>query len=469
MKHELESMRYEDRLVADRIELMYRMHLNFSVINLMTAGFIFGIYDGFLESKTLNAWIGCLVVVVVLEMSLYVGYLYSREQFRAVVWERAYFFISLLGCVAVGGGVWWVQGADMMHARWPITVVIMVYAVILYGMHLLNVPMLAICMSILLLPAIAYYVFEGMAQGYLFVMALLIVGVMLVACAVPSSQFFKSSSLSRYRIEELSKRLEIETTNKDVALELAHQADVSKTAFFAAANHDLRQPLHAIGLLVESLKLDLSSSRRPNDVLRQLEGNVHILNQMFNHYLDVSRIETGQLKVEMQVFEVQDVFNDMMVQYRLQAAEKGLQLRMSLTEAKVYSDRSIVAQMVGNLISNAIAYTDAGYVWMGYRQSQQVIEVRDSGVGIAVEQQEAIFKDFYQVQHDSTTRPHSYGIGLSVVRRLAQVLQTPLSVRSKPGCGSVFRIQLKLVREACPGKAYEGDSEMDNKDAIERP
>jgi CheY-like chemotaxis protein len=236
-----------------------------------------------------------------------------------------------------------------------------------------------------------------------------------------------------------------EKENTDIALELAHQANASKTVFFAAANHDLRQPLHAISLLVESLRLDLNGSREVHDVFAQLEDNVRILNQMFNHFLDVSRIETGQLRVNLQTFEVQDVFNDMMAQYRLQAAEKGLQLRMSPTTAKVHSDKAIVSQILGNLISNAIAYTDQGVVWMGYRHSRQAIEVRDSGVGIAPEHHEVIFKDFYQVSNGLKNRPHSYGIGLSVVRRLAQVLHAPLSLRSQLDRGSLFRIQLQPI------------------------
>ena len=182
----------------------------------------------------------------------------------------------------------------------------------------------------------------------------------------------------------MSKKIAAEKEISEIALALAEAANRDRAMFFAAANHDLRQPLHAIGLLLETLRLERKLPSSAKSVVEQMMGSVNTLAQMFNHFWDINRMETGGLSVSLQTFPLQSVFNDLMREYGLQAAEKGLQLRMSMTDVQVHTDRLLLARILGNLIGNAITYTDQGVVWLGYRKALQSIEVRDSGRGIEI-------------------------------------------------------------------------------------
>ena len=442
----------QERLVADRVQFSFRLHLNFSLINIITAGFIFGMYDGELSTRVLLLWTGGLILVVLFEMALYVAYLFHRDRLCATNWERAYLVLHVLACVGVGGGIWWGQTGDATQGHLAITIVILVYAVVSYGMNLFNVRMFTACIVALFAPAVAFYASLQTTHGFLFMMAFVIIGLMLVSSAAISSQFFKSSTENLYRIEELTKTLSAEKEISEIALELADASNQAKTMFFAAANHDLRQPLHALSLLVGALKLEKLLPSAARDITVQMDESVQTLSKMFDHFLDISRIETGQVTVNLQSIELQSVFNDMMKQFNLIAADKGLQLRMSITDVRVHTDPELLERMLGNLIANAITYTESqgekGVVWFGYRASRQAIEVRDSGVGIAAEHHDAVFHEFYQVDRHGSVGEKGRGLGLSIVRRLARALHLSLSLSSAVGRGSVFRIHLPALGAA---------------------
>lgn len=439
-----EGLQYAHRLVADRVRFSSGLHLNFSLISIITAGFIFGIYDGYLSTPLLLGWSIGLIVVVLLEMGLYTAYLFYEDSVSVTTWERMVLLLNLLSCLGIGCGIWLVAwgGSDLFL---PINILILVYAVLLYGMHLFNVRIFVVCLLGLLLPAILFYALNSGAEGIFYMMAFILVGLMLSSCAVISSQYFRSSALNHYRVEELSKKIAAEKEISEIALALAEAANRDRAMFFAAANHDLRQPLHAIGLLLETLRLERKLPSSAKSVVEQMMGSVNTLAQMFNHFLDINRMETGGLSVSLQTFPLQSVFNDLMREYGLQAAEKGLQLRMSMTDVQVHTDRLLLARILGNLIGNAITYTDQGVVWLGYRKALQSIEVRDSGRGIAVEHQDDIFKDFFQVQQATQVGRQGYGLGLPIVRRLANILHLSIGVSSALGRGSVFRLSMPAV------------------------
>ena len=456
MRTELNDERYMDRLAADRVRFSSGLHLNFSLINIITAGFIFGIYDGYLATPLLLVWSVGLIGVVLLGMVLYTAYLLHEQALPVAIWERMVLGLNLLSCLGIGGGIWLVKwGGSQLFL--PITMVILVYSVILYGMHLFHARIFVWCLSALLLPAVVFYALMASAEGVFYVMAFILVGLMLSSCAVISSQYFQSSTLNHYRVEELSKKIEAEKKISEIALSLAEAANRDRSMLFAAANHDLRQPLHALGLLLESLRLERKLPLSAQEVVVQMMGSVDTLAQMFNHFLDIHRIESGGLSVNLQTFELQSVFNELMRQYGLQAADKGLQLRMSMTDVQVHTDRVLLSRILGNLIGNAIAYTDKGVVWFGYRRSKQSIEVRDSGRGIAQAHQEVIFKDFFQVQKTPHTRAQGYGLGLSIVRRLVNLLHLDIGLRSELGRGSVFSVRLPSLLSNVKGLAVPAE------------
>lgn len=231
---------------------------------------------------------------------------------------------------------------------------------------------------------------------------------------------------------------------------VTEEASRARTRFFAAASHDLRQPLHAIGLLAESLKDTLASPEQRSETADCIIANVEALNGLFNQVLDLARLESGVTQVIPLHFRLSEIFSHIDNQYRPLAAAKGLALRIAPTEAVAFTDPVLLERVLGNLISNAVRYTDRGAIWMGFRRSGGIghgrIEVRDSGIGIAPEEHELVFEEFYQAppsQGTQGTARQGHGLGLPTVRRLVTLLGGDVSLRSTPGRGTTFGVPVK--------------------------
>ncbi|HEY2019525.1 hybrid sensor histidine kinase/response regulator [Paraburkholderia sp.] len=228
---------------------------------------------------------------------------------------------------------------------------------------------------------------------------------------------------------------------------VADEASLAKTRFFAAASHDLRQPLHAIGLLAASLNDPAATPAQHAKTAGHIVYNVDALNQLFNQVLDLARIESGVTQVIRLHFRLSELFERIGSQYRPQAAAKGLALRIAPTSMVVYDDPVLLERVLSNLLSNAVRYTDEGAIWLGLRRAGReqggYIEVRDSGVGIAPEEHEHIFEEFYQAANPQRDAQQGHGLGLPTVKRLVGLLGGELQLRSAPGRGSVFRFAVQ--------------------------
>ncbi|MDH6153547.1 MULTISPECIES: ATP-binding response regulator [Paraburkholderia] len=228
---------------------------------------------------------------------------------------------------------------------------------------------------------------------------------------------------------------------------VAEEASLAKTRFFAAASHDLRQPLHAIGLLAASLNDPAATPAQHAKTAGHIVYNVEALNQLFNQVLDLARLESGVTQVIRLHFRLSELFDRVGSQYRPQAAAKGLALRIAPTTMVVYDDPVLLERVLSNLLSNAVRYTEQGAIWLGFRRAGRqkggYIEVRDSGVGMAPQEHERIFEEFYQVENPQRDARQGHGLGLPTVRRLVGLLGGELQLRSAPGRGSVFRFAVQ--------------------------
>ncbi|MFT4067179.1 ATP-binding protein [Paraburkholderia sp.] len=228
---------------------------------------------------------------------------------------------------------------------------------------------------------------------------------------------------------------------------VAEEASLAKTRFFAAASHDLRQPLHAIGLLAASLNDPAATPAQHAKTAGHIVYNVEALNQLFNQVLDLARLESGVTQVIRLHFRLSELFERVGSQYRPQAAAKGLALRIAPTSMVVYDDPVLLERVLSNLLSNSVRYTDEGAIWLGLRRAGRpkggYVEVRDSGVGIAPEEHEHIFEEFYQVANPQRDARQGHGLGLPTVKRLVGLLGGELQLRSAPGRGSVFRFPVQ--------------------------
>lgn len=250
--------------------------------------------------------------------------------------------------------------------------------------------------------------------------------------------------LLEQRIEEATAQLAL----KNRQIEYASQA---KTRLLAAASHDLRQPLYALTLSCESLANGETDPARLERI-RHLRESVTALDHLFTELLNISQIDAGVLQPRWSDFALDRVFDDLSRTFRPVAEAQHLRLVVRPTDAWVHSDYFMLSRIVGNLVANALRYTEHGGVLLAARQrgDQVRIDVVDTGVGIAPEHQQRIFEEFYQV--DSRTPDagapagRGMGLGLATVQRLAALLGARVMLTSRPGRGTWFRVEVPLVQ-----------------------
>ncbi|WP_240456942.1 hybrid sensor histidine kinase/response regulator [Acidovorax sp. 1608163] len=243
--------------------------------------------------------------------------------------------------------------------------------------------------------------------------------------------------------ERLVTELRAESRRALAAQEAAEQADRDKSRFLAAASHDLRQPLHAMGLFLETLQRSPLNAHQQT-VLEHAHAASGAAAEMLTTLLDYSRLEAGVVKVRPAAFSVQSLLTSLEQEFGVQADAAGLIYRTRETSAAAFADRSLVDLVMHNFISNALRYTSRGGVLIACRQrgARLALEVWDTGHGIPEHQWEDIFKEFHQLGNPERDRRKGLGLGLAIVQRLACEMRTTVQVRSRLGKGSVFRLWL---------------------------
>lgn len=221
----------------------------------------------------------------------------------------------------------------------------------------------------------------------------------------------------------------------------ADRANRAKSTFLAAASHDLRQPLQTLTLLNRVLEKTVTEHPAAAAVADQRDA-LESVSELLNALLDISKLESGAIRPDITDCSVQTIFKRLKAAFDVQAQAKGLQLVVDECDDAAHTDPGLLEQMIQNLVANAIRYTRQGMVKLRclHEQAHIRIEVLDTGIGIPPDQMQAIFEDFYQVEQEHGDRREGLGLGLSIVRRLGNLLGHPIDVRSEPGCGSCFAV-----------------------------
>ena len=246
--------------------------------------------------------------------------------------------------------------------------------------------------------------------------------------------------------EELSQALERRVAERTA--ELA-EANAAKSRFLAAASHDLRQPVAAIGLLAGLARERLAEAGAPTLALMgRLEQAVQALEELLRGLLDLSRLDAGSRPPRPQAVALQPLFDAIALHEQPHAQARSLRLRFHASAAVVASDPLLLEQMLRNLVGNALRYTRRGGVLVGARRrgARLRLQVWDSGLGIAPEQQQQVFEEFVQLDNPQRDRSQGLGLGLAIVRRSAVLLGHGLGLVSRPGRGSCFWIELPLAQ-----------------------
>ncbi|MGV2184798.1 hybrid sensor histidine kinase/response regulator [Rhizobium rhizogenes] len=231
----------------------------------------------------------------------------------------------------------------------------------------------------------------------------------------------------------------------------AQTADRSKTRFLAAASHDLRQPTHALSLLVSTLAIlgqrgDVAS-RTARELAAKAKAVVGNLSGLLNALLDISRLDAGVVTVTKEPVLLNRLFAELRDEFANAAGERGLGWRTVDSTLSVDSDPIMLKRILDNLVSNAFRYSTKGRVLLGCRRRGASVEIQvwDTGAGIPADQQKAIFEEFVQLHNPERDRTQGLGLGLAIVRRTAQLLGHPLRLVSTEGRGSLFALTVPVA------------------------
>lgn len=243
------------------------------------------------------------------------------------------------------------------------------------------------------------------------------------------------------------KNFELQYRNRQLIESLTRQTQAAldaveiKNRFLASAAHDLRQPVHALGLYADWLG---NEPELVHDIAPKIVESTQAVNALFDSLFDLVRLDSGKIRLNVEEVALDKLLHDLELQYRPLAQAKKLQFRMRHLRGQAVSDPILLQRVVGNLISNAVKYTQRGGVLVAARRGPKGlrIEVWDTGVGIAPAHQRDIFREFFKVPSHAGT-DDGFGLGLHIVARLTHILGHPLELVSRPGRGTVFRLLLE--------------------------
>ncbi|WP_347912621.1 hybrid sensor histidine kinase/response regulator NahK/ErcS' [Pseudomonas grandcourensis] len=256
------------------------------------------------------------------------------------------------------------------------------------------------------------------------------------------------TTLNDQLLREIDERRLVESRLREAKQE-AEQANLSKTKFLAAVSHDLLQPLNAARLFTSAL-LERREPMSSEVLVRNVSNSLEDVENLLGTLVDISKLDAGVIKADIAPFALSELLDNLAAEYTQVARSEGLQLHFIGCSALVRSDIQLLARILRNLLSNAIRYTYSGRVVLGCRRHHQclTIEVWDSGMGIAEHRLEEIFQEFKRGDVQRPDQDRGLGLGLAIVEKIAGILGHPIHVRSWPGRGSMFSVEVPLSATA---------------------
>ncbi|MEX0740031.1 MAG: hybrid sensor histidine kinase/response regulator [Pseudohongiella sp.] len=411
--------------------------------------YIYGLWNE-VPSGNLLIWMS-LIMLLAMSRVLICRYVERRLQFTSVAdlyrHELLLYVSSFLSTVAVGSGYWWVclQGSD--RAVFAVTLLSLIYAIgttINSSIHYRGFPLLLLTN---LGQGIAFLsIFRSPADIEISA-AMLAIMILLMQFGRRNAEVFAESIRIRDENREQNVKLEKDKLIIEKALNVARKANEEKNRFMAAASHDLRQPLHAMTLFLGSLR-HMGGDERTRELIDKIDETSSLLHEQFNSLLDLSKFDAGVITADHTEFRLDALLKNIVDGVMPEAQSKNIDLHLYISPVTVHSDMLLLERMFRNLIINAVRYTDKGSVVVQARLQRAGlnISVIDTGIGIAPDDQQRIFHDYYQVSNRARSKGKGSGLGLAIVKRIAALLEMKLTLKSEPGVGSTFSVHV-------PGRA----------------
>ncbi len=427
---------------AALVRLLYRQSRAVLFANFVIPVPVIAVLWSYGSQAVLLAWAGLVYLVGLARLGL--GFAYARHALPAQ--SSAWAWRFTIGS-SLSSGLWGWIGWGLYLPEQPQLVAFI--CIVITGLSCGTIasfaafpPAAAMAQVLLVLPfAVRNFALgDGLAPVY-GVFAVCLFGVNLYYSRVTYSTLRESVHL-RFENAALVDQLKVERDR-------AETANLAKSKFLAAASHDLRQPLHALGLFLDSLERSTLSSpvsAQQATVLGHARVASAAASEMLTTLLDYSRLDAGVVKAQAAPFAVQPLLRSLEQEFGVQADAASLVYRTRETTAAALADKALVDLVMRNFISNALRYTQAGGVLVAcrVRGGRLALEVWDTGCGIAPEHQKEIFEEFHQLGNPERDRRKGLGLGLAISRRLVQEMQAQIEVRSRVGRGSVFRLWLPV-------------------------
>jgi signal transduction histidine kinase len=355
---------------------------------------------------------------------------------------------SIANQVTVGAGVWIVQAPDkdsmvvplfmtLLMVTWSIGTLANLFSD--FRSFILSVP--------LMIGANALFWFFHSSIGITIGLSLVLASLFMVFLVRNGTRIFRDSLLMRFEKDQLVEGLERERENTQNALREAQAANESKAYFMAAASHDIKQPLHALSLLTDTL-LMFDPPEFAVPLLKSQKESIARMTEHFDALMDMGRFKGGHFELKQTRFWLGEFAGRINAEIEPQCLDKGLTWTLQLENVLVVTDEELLLRVLRNLLTNAVHFTEAGEVRCIARQRGESVEfaVSDTGCGIAPEHHAAIFGEFVRLG-SGAARPSGAGIGLSIVEKISQALGLKLQMISSPGVGTSFSFRVPVALE----------------------
>ena len=435
------------RARADQVATLYAQWPRTTAAMTLGAAILAAVMWGTVSAGVFAAWFAAVLTNQAWRLRLARRYRAAAPaESTSARWGRAYalgstFAGALWGCAGV---VLFVPGDPGRQAL----LIVCLFGVILGGLNLTSVYKPAFYGFVLpaLLPLIVRVAAEGDGLHVYIAAVMIVVLAFIVGFGHNLNNLMTQSLTIRYENVDLIRELTRESAAADRARATAEAANRDKTQFLAAASHDLRQPLHALGLFGAALaaRVDQPAARQIVDCIN---ASVEALERQFTALMDISKLDAGAVRPSRSRFPLAPLLARLEREFAPLAAARRLRLSIARTAAWVDSDPVLLERILANLVSNAVRHTERGGAVVGVRRRGQrlAIEVRDSGNGIPRGERDRIFDAFYQI-HPGSRAGGGMGLGLAIIRRLAALLDHPIELDSTPR-GSRFAV---IVPRAAP-------------------
>lgn len=437
----------EDDVRHESIRTLYAQMRNTSLASVVVSLYMVGASWAYTSHLIVLGWAAVQVLSIAAREGLI--HAFHKRQPRDEALERwaAYYVVHQ----AAVGLIWGATIFLFAHPGQPITVALTLCC--LYSIGAGAVPAqsytpasLYAVVGVLYTLVTARLVAVGTLEFVLLGIASGLFGLTMVGFCRVQARILRDGFRIRFENRTLVAALTAQTAEAEDARNKAEMASLAKSQFLAAASHDLRQPLYALSLFSASLR-ELKLDDESRNVVGRIQDSIAVMESLFDGLLDISRLEAGVVKAHLSEVSVDALFDRLSQVFHPIAVERGLDLRFRADGEWVRSDATLLEQVLSNLLSNAMRNTQSGGILVAARArgSSIRLEIWDTGIGIGETDLRRIFEEFVQVHNPQRDRRKGLGLGLSIARRAAALIDSQIDVRSRPGKGSRFMV----VQPAC--------------------